>query len=103
MVSQTEPDRAELRRFSKAMMSRWYRLEVAAAIARRESGVFHATGLVRDMEGRVPLQKVSTELNHLHEHGLIAPHKSTSANVEFVANASPYWSLAVELERDLLE
>ncbi|MDQ4142361.1 MAG: hypothetical protein M3198_01220 [Actinomycetota bacterium] len=92
-------DIEEIREVSKRVLGNRYRLEVAAAIAEQEPGVFHARLLADKL--RLPDTKVRDELVKFTEAGLVQQLPKIRGQQDYRREDSVYWSFALELMKEL--
>ncbi len=89
----------EIREVSKRVLGNRYRLEVAAAIAEQEPGVFHVRLLADKL--RLPDNKVRDELVKFTEAGLIQLLPKIRGQQDYRREESVYWAFAQELIKEL--
>ena len=91
-----------LRDFSKDLLSRKHRVEVAAAIDRLGSRRVHATMIEEHLERRVPLAKISAELSAFERCGLLRKvnDDGTRASV-YEVQQTVFFGMAARLEEEV--
>lgn len=94
-------DRADIRRFSKAVLGNSYRLEVGAAIAARKDGIVYARQLASQLG--VPDSVVQPILKQFAEVGLLTPLPRLKGHQmrEYARSESTFWSLFTSLVQEI--